>query len=88
MVMNRIDTAYSFHLVRRFECFGYTLLLRHSGNDDFHAFVAGLVNFSQVFGQFPPQKKVYLVSSTLFKRLGKRVFIFYFKGNVGAVIQV
>ena len=60
MVMNRIDTAYSFHLVRRFECFGYTLLLRHSGNDDFHAFVAGLVNFSQVFGQFPPKKKFIL----------------------------
>ena len=36
---------------RRFECFGHALLLRHSGNYDFHTLVAGLVDFGQVLEQ-------------------------------------
>ncbi len=45
-VMNRIDTAHPFYLICRFECFGYAFLLCHSGNDVFHALVAGLIDFS------------------------------------------
>lgn len=47
-VMNAIHTAHPFHLVSRFECFGHTLLLCHSGNDDFRALIACLVDFGQM----------------------------------------
>ena len=47
-VMDAIHAAYPFHLVSRFECFGHALLLHHSGNDDFHTLVTGLVDFGQM----------------------------------------
>ena len=43
-VADVVFTAYPFHLICRFECFGHALLLRHSGYDDFHTLVAGLVD--------------------------------------------
>ena len=50
-VTDAVRATYPFHLVSRFECFGHALLLRHSGNDDFHTLVAGLVDFGQVLEQ-------------------------------------
>ena len=47
-VADTIHTAYPFHLVSSFKCFGYAILLCHSRNKDFHTLVAGLINFSQV----------------------------------------
>ena len=47
-VLNTFHTAYPFHLVGGFERFGHTFLLRHSRNDDFHSFIAGLVNLGKV----------------------------------------
>ena len=43
-----VHAAHPFHLVGGFECFGHTFLLRHCGNDDFHALVAGLVDLGKV----------------------------------------
>ena len=50
--MSQFDVLFfSLDLVSCFECFGYALLLCHSGNDGFHTLVAGLVDFGQVLEQ-------------------------------------
>ena len=43
-----VHATYPFHLVRCFERFGHTFLLRHCRNDDFHTFIAGLVDLGKV----------------------------------------
>ena len=50
-IADAVHAAHPFHLVRCFECFGHTLLLRHSRNDDFHSLVAGLVDLGKVLVQ-------------------------------------
>ena len=47
-VSDTVHAVYPFHLVGGFERFGHTFLLRHSRNDDFHSFIAGLVNLGKV----------------------------------------
>ncbi len=43
-----VHAAHPFHLVGGFERFGHIFLLCHSGNDDFHTLVAGLVDLGKV----------------------------------------
>lgn len=50
-VADTVHAAHPFYLVSRFECFGSALLLCHSGNDDFHALVTGLVDLEQILEQ-------------------------------------
>ena len=47
-ITDAVHAAHPFHLVGGFECFGHIFLLRHCGNDDFHALVAGLVDLGKV----------------------------------------
>lgn len=53
-----VHAVYPFHLVGGFERFGHTFLLCHSRNDDFHSFIAGLVNLGKVPMQRPRCEKV------------------------------
>ena len=61
-----IHPAHPFHLISGFQGFCHTLLLCHSGDDDFHAFVAGLVDLGKVPVQRSDREKICIEDGTMF----------------------
>ena len=64
-----VHAAHPFHLVRRFERFGHTFLLRHIGNDDCHMFVAGLVDLAKVSVQRSACEQVCVEDRTMLPQI-------------------
>ena len=61
-----VHATYPFHLVGRLECFGHTFLLRHCRSDDFHTFIAGLVDLGKVTMQRSACEQVCVENGAMF----------------------
>ena len=64
--LDAVHAAHPFHLVGGFQSFCHAFLLRHCRNDDFHSFIAGLVNLGKVPMQRSACEQVCVENRTMF----------------------